>query len=169
MDLRYPIGKFEKPVKVTAEDREQWIADLASLPATVRLHLERLGPGGLDLPYRPGGWTARLVVHHLADSHMNSFVRFRLALTEDNPTIKPYDEAAWALLADSRTMEPAPSLAILDGLHARWVVMLRALNEADFARTFFHPEMGEVRLDHTLALYSWHCRHHAGHLGLIAL
>ena len=168
MDLRYPIGKFERPASVTSAGRERWIADLEALPALVRGHVARLGPGGLDTPYRPGGWTGRLVVHHLADSHMNSFVRFRLALTEDTPAIKPYDEAAWALLADSRTMDPAPSLAILEGLHARFVVMLRAMTEQDFARAFFHPELGEVRLDHALALYSWHSRHHLGHLGLIA-
>ena len=168
MDLRYPVGTFEKPATVTPEDRERWIADLESLPATVRMHVERLGPAGLDTPYRLDGWSARLVVHHLADSHMNSFVRFRLALTEDKPTIKPYDEAAWALLADSRTMAPEHSLAILNGLHARWVVMMRSLTEGDYARAFLHPELGEVRLDHALALYSWHCRHHAGHLGLIA-
>ncbi|MEP7363244.1 MAG: YfiT family bacillithiol transferase [Acidobacteriota bacterium] len=168
MDLRYPIGIFEKPANVTAADRANWIADLESLPSTVRMHVERLGPGGLDTPYRPGGWTARVVVHHLADSHMNSFVRFRLALTEDRPTIKPYDEAAWALLADSQTMDPAHSMAILDGLHARWVVMMRSLSEDDYKRAFLHPELGEVGLDHALALYSWHCRHHAGHLGLIA-
>jgi hypothetical protein len=126
-----------------------------------------LAASGLDTPYRPGGWTARLVVHHLADSHLNSFVRFRLALTEDRPTIKPYDEAAWARLGDM-TMDVAPSLAILDGLHARWVTMLRRLDESDFSRAFLHPEMGEVRLDHALALYSWHSRHHLGHLNLIA-
>jgi hypothetical protein len=168
MDLRYPVGKFEKPATITAPDRERWIADLESLPATVRMHVQRLGTAGLDIPYRPGGWTGRLVVHHLADSHMNSFVRFRLALTEDKPTIKPYDEAAWALLADSQTMEPSHSMAILDGLHARWVVMMRSLSEKDYERAFLHPELGEVRLDHALALYSWHCRHHAGHLGLIS-
>ena len=168
MDLRYPIGKFEKPASFTAADREVWIADVEALPGLVRRHVARLGPEGLERPYRPGGWTGRLVVHHLADSHINSFVRFRLALTEDTPAIKPYDEAAWALLADSQTMDPSPSLAILDGIHARWVVMLRALSDADFGRAFVHPEMGEVRLDHALALYSWHGRHHLGHLGLIA-
>ena len=167
MDLRYPIGKFEKPANVTPHDRERWIADLEALPADVRKQVERLEPSRLDTPYRPNGWTARLVVHHLADSHINSFVRFRLALTEDRPEVKPYDEAAWALLADSQTMDPAPSLAILDGLHARWVAMMRALREQDYSCVFLHPEIGEVRLDHALALYSWHGRHHVGHLRLI--
>jgi len=166
MDLRYPIGKFERPAVVTASEREGLIGVLATLPGDIRRQVVRLGPAGLDTPYRPGGWTGRLVVHHLADSHMNSFVRFRLALTEDNPAIKPYNEAAWALLGDSG-MAPEASLAILDGLHARWVVMLRSFGEAEFARTFFHPEMGEVRLDHALALYAWHSRHHLGHLASI--
>lgn len=167
MDPRYPVGKFERPAAVTASDRERWLGDLERLPARVRAEVERLGASGLDTPYREGGWTGRLVVHHIADSHLNSFVRFRLALTEDRPTIKPYDEAAWARLGDM-AMDVAPSLAILDGLHARWVTMLRGLDESGFSRAFLHPEIGEVRLDHALALYSWHSRHHVGHLKLIA-
>lgn len=120
--------------------------------------------GQLDTPYRPGGWTVRQVVHHLADSHLNSYQRFRLALTERSPLIKPYDETAWAELPDAKTAPIAVSLSLLDGLHARWIALLRSLDEDGFARTFRHPELGEKRLDWTLGLYAWHSRHHLAHI-----
>ncbi len=126
--------------------------------------LKGLADAQIDTPYRDGGWTVRQVIHHLADSHMNSFVRFKLALTEDSPTIKPYNEAAWAETADARALPLAPSLDLIDGLHQRWVVLLESLNDADFGRTFTHPERGQMRLDVNLALYAWHCRHHTAHI-----
>jgi hypothetical protein len=123
-----------------------------------------LSEAQLDTPYRPSGWTVRQVVHHLPDSHLNSYTRCRLALTEDAPTIKPYDEAAWAELSDAKTGPIAPSIALLEGLHARWTCLLRGLSDAEFARTFRHPELGEVRLDWTAGLYAWHCSHHLAHI-----
>jgi uncharacterized damage-inducible protein DinB len=163
MDLRYPIGRFEPPQVATADRRKEWIDTIAAAPSRYRDAVRALSEEQLDTPYRPEGWTVRQVVHHVADSHMNSFIRFRLALTEDEPTIKPYDEAKWALLADAA--EPVEvSLALIDNLHHRWVVMLKALNEADLARTLRHPENGVMNLDTLLALYSWHSRHHAAHI-----
>ena len=121
----------------------------------------------LDTPYRPGGWTARQVVHHLADSHMNSCVRFRLALTEDSPTIKPYDEVSWASLPDASTMPVEPSLILLEGLHSRWVRLLESMSETDFLREFHHPESGVVRLEQNLAHYAWHGKHHVAHINSV--
>jgi len=123
--------------------------------------------GKLDVPYREGGWTARQVVHHLADSHLNSYARFRLALTEERPTIKPYDEKRWADLPDARLGPVEPSLLLIDGLHTRWVELLRSMTPADFERVFIHPDRGEMTLDHTARLYGWHCRHHLGHLEIV--
>jgi len=168
LDSQYPIGRFVKPAAITPAGRQRWIADIEALPQQLAAQLARIGARGLETPYRPGGWTGRLVVHHLADSHMNCFIRFRLALTEPKPTIKTYDEAAWALLADSQTLPVEPSLAILEGVHERWTVMLRSMGDAEFARAFIHPDLGELPLDIALALYSWHGRHHLAHLGLIA-
>src|SRR5690606_461520 len=139
----------------------------SELPVKVRALVSRLGEGGLDTPYREGGWTPRQVVHHLADSHLNSYVRFRLALTEDNPTIKPYDEAAWASLPDARTGPVEPSLAMLDGIHARWVALLASLDEAAWQRSFSHPESGDWILHEMLAMYAWHCRHHTAHIAMV--
>ena len=164
MDLRYPIGNFERPAVVTPEVREQWIAVLEAAPERFRAAVSGLSDAQLDTPYRPEGWTVRQVVHHVADSHMNSYVRFRLALTEDEPTIKPYDEAKWARLADAQTMPPEVSLGLIDGLHRRWVALLRSFTPADFARTFRHPERGVMDLGTTLALYAWHSRHHEAHI-----
>jgi uncharacterized damage-inducible protein DinB len=164
MDLRYPIGDFEPPAGATAEMRDEWIAVLQAAPERFRAAVKGLSDEQLDTPYRPEGWTVRQVVHHVADSHMNSYVRFRLALTEDEPTIKPYDEAKWARLADAAAMPPEASLELLDGLHRRWVVLLRSLTPADFARTFRHPERGVMDLATTLALYAWHSRHHEAHI-----
>jgi uncharacterized damage-inducible protein DinB len=163
-DPRYPIGKFERPAAVTPEDRSWFIEDIHALPSNLRSALAGLSDSQLETPYREGGWTVRQVVHHLADSHMNSFVRFKLALTESNPTIKPYDEAAWAETADARNVPIEASLALLEGLHERWVVLLRAAADSDFERTFQHPERGSMTLDVNLALYSWHGRHHVAHV-----
>lgn len=163
MDLRYPIGKFERPTSVTPELRKEWIDTIAAAPARYRAAVAGLSEAQLDTSYRPDGWTVRQVIHHVADSHMNSFIRFRLALTEETPTIKPYDEQKWALLKDAG--EPVEiSLQLIDSLHHRWVVMLRSLDSAEFARTLRHPEIGVFDLDFLLALYSWHSRHHEAHI-----
>jgi hypothetical protein len=164
MDLSYPIGRFESPESVTPEMRPPLIGELEAAPAQFRAAVQGLTAQQLDTPYRPGGWTVRQVVHHLADSHLNSYVRFRLALTEDGPTIKPYDQSKWAELLDARTGPVETSLQLIDSLHQRWVVLLRSMSDADFARTFLHPERGIMRLDTNLAMYAWHCRHHAAHI-----
>ena len=164
MDLRYPIGKFDWSTKVAAAMRPPLIADLAAAPARFREAVRGLSEQQLDTPYRPGGWTVRQVVHHVPDSHMNSFIRFRLALTEDEPVIKPYDQTKWADLPDSRTAPVEVSLQLLESLHGRWVTMMKAMSDADFARTFRHPEIGDVRLDTALAGYAWHGKHHAAHI-----
>ena len=164
MDPRYPIGKFEMPTAVTPERRRQAIEEIASTPAKMRVAVKGLSDGQLDTPYREGGWTVRQVVHHVPDSHLNAYVRFRLALTEDQPTIKPYDEKKWAELQDARCMPVEPSLLLLEGLHRRWVALLRSMSDRDFARTLNHPESGVLQLDTYLAVYGWHCRHHAAHI-----
>ncbi len=164
-DLRYPIGKFAFEAPGTEEQRREWIDDIAGLPALVGAAVNGLDDAQLDTPYRPGGWTVRQVVHHLPDSHLNSYLRFRKALTEDRPTISGYDEAAWAELTDARAAPVALSLTLLEGLHARWVVLLRSLRPQDYARAFVHPESGrEVELERNLALYAWHGRHHLAHI-----
>jgi hypothetical protein len=163
-DLRYPIGPEPPMARVTPDARHEQISIIAGLPQNVRAAVEGLTREQLDTPYRPEGWTVRQVVHHLADSHLNGYVRVKLALTEQGPTIKPYDEAQWALLADSR-MPLEPSLAILDGLHQRWAAIYRAMREEDFARTFAHPERAErLTLDHHLHIYAWHSQHHVAHI-----
>jgi hypothetical protein len=164
VDLQYPIGRFEFPREVSSEDRARFIQEIADTPANLGAAVAGLSAGQLDTPYRPGGWTVRQVVHHVPDSHMNSYVRFRLALTEDEPTIKPYDESRWAELADSRTARIETSLALLESLHERWVLLLRSLSPADFRRQFRHPELGVVSLEKNLALYAWHGRHHVAHI-----
>lgn len=164
MDLSYPIGKFAWPASVSAEERRQAIAEIAAAPDRFRRAIEGLDDAQLDTAYRPGGWTVRQVVHHVPDSHMNSYCRFRLALTEDDPTIKPYAEDKWAELADARTAPVGSSLQLLESLHARWVALLSNLSEDEWKRTFRHPEHGSMRLDVPLAMYAWHCRHHAAHI-----
>jgi DinB superfamily len=164
MDLRYPVGPCEYPASLSAEQRKPHIQEIAALPTHLGEAVGGLDEQQLDTPYRPQGWTVRQVVHHLADSHMNAFSRFRLALTESEPTIKPYDEKTWAELADSRLEPVASSLALLEGLHRRWITMLESLSDTDFARTFRHPEVGTLRLDTYLATYGWHCRHHVAHI-----
>jgi len=164
MDLSYPIGKCEYPKSVTPEQRQQHIAVMETAPERFRNAVDGLNAAQLDTPYRPGGWTVRQVVHHLADSHMNAYIRYRLALTETAPTIKTYDEKTWAELVDARTSPVEVSLELVDSLHRRWVALLRSLTDSDFARTLNHPELGVVRLDTYLAVYDWHCRHHAAHI-----
>jgi hypothetical protein len=164
MDLRYPIGKFQWPARVTAEDRQRGIATIAAAPREFRAAVRGLAPEELDTPYREGGWTVRQVIHHMPDSHMNSYCRFKLALTEDEPSIKGYPEDLWAELADGRTGPVETSLDLLENLHRRWVILLKSMTEQDFARSFRHSEHGLIRLDSTLMLYDWHSRHHAAHI-----
>ncbi len=163
-DFRYPVGRFRFPDAVSAEELAGFIEQIAEAPARMRAAVSGLDNAQLDTPYRQGGWTVRQVVHHVPDSHMNSYVRFRLALTEDNPVIKTYEEARWAELADARAMPIEPSLVLLASLHARWVPLLRSLGEADWKRGFRHPELGPVRLEQNAALYAWHGRHHVAHI-----
>lgn len=162
--LSHPIGKFAYRGDPTDEDRASSVRDIRELPPKLRAAVAGLSRERLDTPYREGGWTVRQVVHHLADSHLNAFARFKLALTEDNPRIKPYDQDAWAALADGRTAEAEASLSLVEGLHARWTVLLGGLGGGDWARTMDHPERGKITLDYTLQLYSWHCRHHVAHI-----
>lgn len=167
--LRYPAGRFAMPASVTAAERERWIAEIEALPARLRAAVEPLSEAQLDTPYRPGGWTVRQVVHHVPESHMNAYIRFKLALTEDSPTIKPYEESRWAELPDVRLTPIAVSLVLLDALHARWVIVLRNIDEAEWSRTYLHPEGNRIwRLDAVLAQYAWHCRHHLGHVRLVS-
>ncbi|OLE86253.1 MAG: metal-dependent hydrolase [Acidobacteria bacterium 13_1_20CM_2_60_10] len=164
MDPRYPIGKYTPPQEATPALRQQAIDSIAATPAKLKAALSGLNDAQLDTPYRDGGWTVRQVVHHVPDSHLNAYVRFRLALTENQPTIKPYEEARWAELADAKSAPVAVSLALLEPLHDRWVRLLRSLTAADFARTFVHPEHGVRTLDWMLFLYAWHGRHHTAHI-----
>lgn len=163
-DLRYPIGKFQWEEGLTEEKRHQYVDDIAEAPAKLRAAVAGFSEAQFDTPYREGGWTARQVVHHLADSHLNAFVRFKLALTENEPTIKTYEQQLWAELADARNAPVEPSLAMLEGLHQRWVIMLRQMSAADFARQFQHPEHGLMKLERVLAMYAWHGRHHVAHI-----
>lgn len=162
-DLRYPIGRFNVAEAATPAARAANLEALRAAPEKLREAVRGLSDAQLDTPYREGGWTVRQVVHHLADSHANAYIRVKLALTEDWPTVKPYDEAAWAKLADSR--EPVDgSLAMYDTLHARWMVLLHSMTEADFQKGFNHPVMGRQTLEASLALYAWHSRHHTAHI-----
>ncbi|MBI3568576.1 MAG: putative metal-dependent hydrolase [Gemmatimonadetes bacterium] len=163
-DLRFPTGKFSRPASFSAADRAAAIDAIADLPRALRDAVRGLSDAQLDTPYRPGGWTVRQLVHHVADSHVNAYIRLRLALTEDNPTIKPYLEAKWAELPDANSLPIDVSLGILDGIHTRWVALLRALPAADFARTMTHPENGQMSIDMLAALYAWHSRHHVAHV-----
>lgn len=163
-DLRYPIGKFTYECELGEDGRRRAIEDVDVVPERMRAAVRSLSAQQLDTPYRPGGWTVRQVVHHLADSHMNAYVRFRLALTEDEPLVKPYNETGWAELADARTAPIEISLALLEPLHRRWVMLLKSLGPADFVRRFRHPDLGLMSLDKNLALYAWHGRHHVAHI-----
>jgi hypothetical protein len=165
IDLRFPIGPFIHEGEITEEQRQDWILDIAHLPEQLKAAIQELNEEQLDTPYRPDGWTVRQVVHHLADSHLNSFARFKLALTEDQPTIKPYYEERWALLTDTIYAPIELSLTLLTGLHGRWTSLLQSLSNEDFARTFYHPgSMKVYHLDETLGTYSWHGRHHIAHI-----
>jgi DinB superfamily len=163
-DLRYPVGQFRFPKSVSAEDLARFIEQIADTPARMRAAIAGLADDQLDTPYRPGGWTVRQLAHHVPDSHINSYVRFRLALTEDEPVIKPYEESRWAELPDARTLPVEMSLALLENLHARWVPLLRSLSGADWKQSFRHPELGLVSLENNAALYAWHGRHHVAHI-----
>ncbi len=163
-DLRYPIGEFSYPGEETADERRRAIDEIEATPVRLRAAVQGLSPQQLDTPYRPGGWTVRQVVHHVPDSHLNAYTRFKLALTEDEPTIKPYDEARWAELADVRTAPLGVSFRLLEALHQRWVLLLRSLRPEDYRRTLRHPERGVMSLDQTLCYYAWHGRHHVAHI-----
>jgi hypothetical protein len=163
-DLRYPIGRFSFDTKPTQEKRIGWIREIAQAPELIRKATIGLTQAQIDTPYREGGWTVRQVVHHLADSHMNSFVRTKLALTEEVPTIKPYDQNAWATTADVKGVDIALSLSLLEGLHARFVALLSSMRPEDFARTFVHPENGPTTLERQLQIYAWHGKHHTAHI-----
>jgi len=162
-DLRYPVGKFHRVDTLSTAGRTRLIGEVADAPANLRAALKGLSESQLDTPYRPGGWTVRQVAHHVPDSHMNAFVRFKLALTEDEPTIKTYEESLWAHLADAK-LPVEPSLALLENLHTRWVALLKSLDEPEWKRRFVHPALGPMSLEQTLALYAWHGRHHVAHV-----
>jgi hypothetical protein len=163
-DLRYPVGPWQRPTgPVTPEWRANHIRDIAELPAQMRAAVAGLSEVQIDTPYRPGGWTVRQVVHHVADSHANGFIRSKLALTEQNPTVKPYDEAAWAELPDAR-LPIDVSLRMLDAIHERWAALLHALPPERFAVPYQHPESGPQTLDTSISTYSWHGRHHVAHI-----
>jgi hypothetical protein len=162
-DLRYPLGEFIMPASITPPTRVEAIEAIAALPGKMRAAVSGLSELQLDTPYRPGGWTVRQVVHHVPDSHINAYTRLKLAITENNPTIKPYDQDAFAQLPDQR-MPIDVSLSLLDALHARWTTVLRALTPDQFARPMFHPEIGPITVDYLVQLYSWHSRHHVAHI-----
>jgi len=163
LDLRYPIGEFTLPASITAATRNDAIEAIAALPERMRAAVRGLSESQLDTPYRPSGWTVRQVVHHVPDSHLNAYIRVKLALTENNPTIKPYDQEAFAQLPDQR-LPIDVSLSMLDALHARWTTVLRALIAAQFARPLVHPEIGQITVDYLVHHYAWHSRHHVAHI-----
>jgi hypothetical protein len=164
-DLRYPIGPFQAPKTYDANSRAQRISEIEQAPKALRQAVKGLSAQQLDTPYRPGGWTVRQVVHHVPDSHLNAYVRLKLAITEEEPTIKPYDEARWAELVDGRTGDPEVSLSLLDSVHTRWTTLWRSLAPQQFSRRFKHPDHeGMLTVDWMLALYSWHGRHHVAHI-----
>jgi len=164
LDLRYPVGPFEPVSTLTPDQRRAAIDAIADVPARLRAAVANLTEAQLDTPYRPGGWTVRQLVHHIADSHMNALTRFKLALTEDEPLVKTYEENLWAELADTKTPPIDSSLAIIDNLHKRWVILLRSLETAQFERKFRHPQWGLGTVDFLLAQYAWHGKHHVSHI-----
>jgi hypothetical protein len=164
VDLRYPVGKADKKGPLTPEERNHMIESLGAVPAKLRAAVAGLNDQQLDTRYRNGGWTVRQVIHHVADSHMNAYIRFRFAVTEAQPTIKPYDERTWAELTDARTAPVELSLQLIDAMHQRWVILLHSVREIDYNRAMQHPERGLMTLDDTLALYEWHGRHHLAHI-----
>jgi uncharacterized damage-inducible protein DinB len=164
--LRYPVGRFERLTKTPLDPatRRAHIDTLEQTPARIRALVDGLSERQLDTPYRPGGWTVRQVIHHVPDSHMNAYIRMKMAVTEELPAIKTYEEQLWAELPDEKSGPPEMSLALLDALHRRWVAFLRVLPDSDFSRAYTHPESGAMTVDESLAMYAWHCRHHAGHI-----
>ena len=163
-DLRYPIGKFHFVGPLSEDEKQKCLSDIEHAPANLRAAVKGLSAQQLDTPYRPEGWTVRQVTHHVPDSHLNAYIRYKLALTEDEPTIKPYAEDRWAQLSDTQTTPVEVSLTLLDSLHTRWTQLLRSLKPEDWKRTFRHPDMGLITLEKNLALYSWHSRHHVTHI-----
>lgn len=163
-DIRYPVGTFAPKPSLTVADRSTLIDQIAEAPQKLREAVKGLTDQQLDVPYREGGWTSRQVVHHVPDSHMNAYIRFKLAMTEDNPTIKPYNEKLWSELVDARLSPVEPSLVLLESVHSRWTIFLRSMKPEDFARPLNHPENGPMSLDRMLQLYAWHGRHHVAHI-----
>jgi len=163
-DVRYPVGPCEWPAEVSVDEKKRHLRDIAELPAKLRAAVAGLAAQHLDIPYRDGGWTIRQIVHHIPDSHMNSYVRFKLALTEDQPTIKPYDEKLWSEIPEARTAPIEMSLDMVDALHRRWSLMLQNMTDADFERSIVHPEIGALKLKSLVAGYGWHCRHHVAQI-----
>jgi uncharacterized damage-inducible protein DinB len=162
-DLSFPIGKYEKVREITPEQRKQFIREIAELPNNLREMVKNMSEEQIDSPYRPEGWTIRQVVHHVGDSHLNSFIRFKLALTEKNPTIRPYAEDLWAETAEYK-MPVDVSLNLIDSIHRRWVALLESMSDEDFARTLNHPETGVWTLENLLGMYVWHGKHHTAHI-----
>jgi len=163
-DLAFPTGRFQRPARLDPEARAKAIDTVAATPARLREAVRGLTEEQIETPYRPGGWTVRQVIHHVPDSHLNAYCRFKLALTEDEPTIKPYEEALWALLPDVKAVPIETSLTLLDAVHERWVAILRGMKPDDFDRMLVHPESGRQSLDQVLALYAWHGPHHTAHV-----
>lgn len=162
--LRYPIDKFKFEPSYGPAEIASWINQIAQAPTELKTAIEGLAPDQLNMPYRPEGWRVREVVHHLADAHMSAYIRFKLALTENNPSIKPFQEQLWTLLSDYDSVPADVSVTLLDALHTRWTALLRSMNESDFERTYRHPESGEMTLAKALQLYAWHGRHHIAHI-----
>lgn len=165
--LRFPVGKFSAVKDSTPAQRAAWIDDIAATPAIIAALAGSMTPAQLATPYREGGWTAAQVVHHMADSHMNAYIRTRFAIAEDHFTVKPYDEVRWAQFPDAMATDVTASVQILQGLHARWTALLRTLSPADFQRALLHPERGPMTIDSLVQLYAWHGKHHAGHLKIV--
>ena len=164
-NLKYPIGKFQKPISISENNLKNWISVIENFPEQLKTLTNNLSIEQLNWSYRPEGWSVKQVIHHCADSHMNSFIRFKLALTESNPTIKPYDETKWAELSDGNSDDIFASLQIIDGIHKRWVLFLNSFDESHFKRTFYHPENKiSYQLDAVIGLYAWHCNHHFAHI-----
>jgi len=166
--LQYPVGKYNPPAEIKPEHIQQWITEIEAMPSLMKAAVKAFTAKQWQTAYRPEGWTGQQVVHHVAESHMNAFIRVKLALTEDNPTIKPYLENKWANLPDVNKTAPEISIQLLEALHIRWVTLLRCMATTDFERTFFHPEkQSSMTLAYATGLYAWHCRHHVGHLEII--
>ncbi len=163
--LQYPIGRFTKPTEVSEEDIRMAIQTISDFPEKIQAAVEKMDKNQMDTPYRPGGWTVRQLVHHCADSHMNAYIRFKLTLTEETPTIKPYDQTRWAMLVDSQLLDPGVSLGILKGIHARWETIMHSMSEEDWDRMFLHPEYKVTQsLKNIVKMYEWHCNHHLSHI-----